>query len=71
MALSTILPKLLQYKVNVNKAAAVGIIGGADGPTAIFISTGYNKIATLISGLLSVVGIFYLLITKNKGNQNQ
>jgi Na+-transporting methylmalonyl-CoA/oxaloacetate decarboxylase beta subunit len=48
-----------------NSASSIGIIGSADGPTAIFISSSrYTNAITIIFGLLSVVGIIYLLITK-------
>lgn len=38
---------------NLNEAAAIGIIGGADGPTAIFIS---SKLANGLNGNLNLIG---------------
>jgi oxaloacetate decarboxylase beta subunit len=38
---------------NLNEAAAIGIIGGADGPTAIFLS---SKLANGLNGNLNLIG---------------
>lgn len=53
-----------RFQLDTNNASSVGIIGGADGPTAIFISSSpYSGVFTIILGALSVVGIIYLIIT--------
>lgn len=58
----------IQYRFQIsndNSASSIGIIGSADGPTAIFISgSRYSNSITIICALLSVLGITYLLITK-------
>lgn len=56
---------LYKYNISANKASSIGIIGGSDGPTAIFIngipSTNY---ITITFALLSVIGITYLIFIK-------
>lgn len=58
----------IQYRFQIstdNSASSIGIIGGADGPTAIFISGySYSGIFTIIFALLSVAGVIYLLATR-------
>lgn len=61
---------VLAYTLTRNEAASIGIIGGADGPTAIFVATnpapiGYTIIVSLILLVLGVVG-FYLLGHKKR-----
>lgn len=66
------LPKYISYKIrsqfgNPQSAAeAVGIIGGADGPTAIFIGSSFHftHTITIILGLFAIAGISYLFITR-------
>lgn len=43
----------------------VGIIGSADGPTAIFVS-GSNSMLLLVLGILVVVAVVFLLIRHKK-----
>lgn len=40
VAVSFLLPKYLSYKYHIDssKVGSIGVIGGADGPTAIFVS---------------------------------
>ena len=56
---------VLAYTLTRNEAASIGIIGGADGPTAIFVTTTMAPIAykVIIPLILLVIGIigFYLL----------
>jgi len=62
-----LLPMYLSYKfkVDTNKASSIGIIGGADGPTAIYLTSGLNPYLTMIIFmLLTIVGIIYLIIHK-------
>ena len=58
----------IQYRFQIdtdNSASSIGIIGGADGPTAIFISGHpYSGIFTIIFALLSFAGVIYLLVTR-------
>lgn len=52
------------------EAASIGIIGGADGPTAIFLTSSVPYIAsfmTILVGLLFVIGI--ILIFKQRKNK--
>lgn len=61
---------VLAYMLTRNEAASIGIIGGADGPTAIFVATnpapiGYTIIVPLILLVLGGVG-FYLLGHKKR-----
>ena len=68
-----LLPLYLSYKFNVNTrdASSIGIIGGADGPTAIFISGQFSfRLLTIIFALLTVLGIVYLVINKYSKNHN-
>ena len=47
------------------EASSIGIIGGADGPTAIYIAGRLSPhIFTGIFGFFSVVGMVYLFFTK-------
>lgn len=49
-------------------AASVGIIGGADGPTAIFVTTSHHGIpwyGFLILALIGIVGIFWCCKKQN------
>ncbi|NLL00828.1 MAG: sodium ion-translocating decarboxylase subunit beta [Clostridiales bacterium] len=53
-----------QIRIDKNSVSSIGIIGGSDGPTAIFISGNqYLGIIKYIFGLLSFIGIVYLVIT--------
>ena len=61
---------VLAYMLTRNEAASIGIIGGADGPTAIFVSTtvapAYSIIVPLILLILGMVGFFLLCHKKRK-----
>ena len=50
---------VLAYTLTRNEAASIGIIGGADGPTAIFVTTTMAPIAykVIIPLILLVIGI--------------
>jgi Na+-transporting methylmalonyl-CoA/oxaloacetate decarboxylase beta subunit len=54
-----------RFNTNLNKACSIGIIGGSDGPTSIFIAgiPSSNSI-TLIFALLSLIGFVYLIFMK-------
>ena len=47
-----------------NEAASIGIIGGADGPTAIFVTSGTNWVSIL--GVIAVAIFVAVLIYRNK-----
>lgn len=56
------LPGLLLMLFNkVNNAASVGIIGGADGPTAIFVTTATSTTSDLFTFLLLAMGVIGFL----------
>lgn len=57
----------MSYRFNIdsNEATSIGIIGGADGPTSIFIACIPSSISiTKIFALLSIIGFVYLIFTK-------
>lgn len=55
----------LRYKIDTSDASSIGIIGGADGPTTIYISSKTDTvIMPVVFALLSVVGIVILIATK-------
>ena len=47
-----------------NEAASFGVIGGADGPTAIFVTSGTNWLSIL--GVIVVAIFVVVLIYRNK-----
>ena len=51
-----------------NEAASVGIIGGADGPTAVFITSGANwlNIYSLIGLIVAIILIAFLIYRRKK-----
>lgn len=62
-----LLPLYLSSKFNTDltKANSIGIIGGADGPTAIYVSNSLSSpLISLILTLLSILGVVYLIYTK-------
>lgn len=64
-----ILRMYIQYKFNirVNSVNAFGIIGSADGPTAIFLSSNHSsRIITIIFTTLSALGLIYLILTRKR-----
>jgi len=62
-----LMPLCLSYKLHgkVDGASSIGIIGGADGPTAIYIASRLSPhVFTGIFGLFSIAGMVYLFFTK-------
>ena len=50
-----------------NEAASIGIIGGADGPTAIFVTSGTNWMGLCsVLGVIAVISLVVFLIYRNK-----
>lgn len=45
---------------------SIGVIGGADGPTAVFISSSVNRVFIAGATIVIVGGIIALLILKKK-----
>lgn len=68
MAVDKLLPLLVARKLT-QEAASIGIIGGADGPTAIFItsqpSSLWNWLVPLVILILGIVGFIRLGHCKN------
>lgn len=66
---SFILPLYFSYKFNrdIKNASSIGIIGGADGPTAIYLSGGgSSNLITVIFASLTFLGVVYLVIAKKR-----
>lgn len=64
---SFLIPMYLSYKfhIDTSKAGSIGIIGGADGPTAIYVTSQSSlHLGTVIFALLTVFGIIYLIVAK-------
>ncbi|WP_227018131.1 sodium ion-translocating decarboxylase subunit beta [Sinanaerobacter chloroacetimidivorans] len=55
----TFLGSILFFNFNAQEAAAIGIIGGADGPTAIFLTT---KLAPHLLGAIAVAAYSYMAL---------
>lgn len=50
-----------------NKAASVALIGGADGPTAIFVSSDINWLGLCVfAGIIVVIVLTVLVVRRNK-----
>lgn len=66
-----LLPLYLSYKLNkdLSDASAIGIIGGADGPTTIYLSGSVSPGITALFAVLTAIGIAYLIMAKRKGNK--
>ena len=62
-----LLPLYMSSKLIIEKGRSnsIGIIGGADGPTVIFLSGQFSSNFTIIVfALLSIAGIIYLIFNK-------
>lgn len=62
-----LMPMYLSYRLNkeVSSSSSIGIIGGADGPTTIYLaSQSSTYLFTVVFALLSIVGILYLFFAK-------
>lgn len=70
---SSLLPLYLSYKfkIDIRNAGSIGIIGGADGPTTIYVSgQSSSHLFTAIFALLTILGFIYLVVIKYKKNHN-
>lgn len=68
-------PVYLGYKfhIDISDASSIGIIGGADGPTSIYIAKrglGLYKYILKLPAVFSVIGIVYLSVTNRKRNDD-
>jgi Na+-transporting methylmalonyl-CoA/oxaloacetate decarboxylase beta subunit len=61
---SIIISGLFQSLSEASEASAIGVIGGADGPTAIFISGNYD-FNTIVSPLLLLLFVVEILLIFN------
>jgi len=73
--LGRLLPLYLSHKFNAGTgnvgSGSVGIIGGADGPTAVFVSGQSSfHLFTAIFALLTILGVIYLVVIRYKKNHN-
>lgn len=60
-----------RFNVNTTDAGSTGIIGGADGPTAIFVSGSIpSGWITAFFALPAVLGIIYLIFARYKKSYN-
>lgn len=62
-----LLPMCISYifRKEVREASSIGIIGGADGPTAIFLAKQTSShFITIIFSVLSIVGVLYLFFAR-------
>ncbi|MGI6550402.1 MAG: sodium ion-translocating decarboxylase subunit beta [Syntrophomonadales bacterium] len=67
LAFDYVIPKYLTYRFNLdaNTGSSIGVIGGADGPTAIFLTGSLSPgITTIVFALLSMAGIVYLVLSR-------
>ena len=59
-----------QCHIHTENASSIGIIGGADGPTAIFLSGRLSsRFFTVIFALFTILGILYLWVAKRQKNR--
>lgn len=63
-----IIGMLLALNNNTHEASSIGIIGGADGPTAVFLTSlvAVEKIGLIVLGLILVIGISVVIYKKRK-----
>ena len=65
-----VIPVYLSYKfhLNVGEASSIGIIGGADGPTSIYVASrnSHTYLITVIFTVLSVAGLYIKSILKKQ-----
>ncbi|MDF2545095.1 MAG: gcdB1 [Herbinix sp.] len=60
----------MKYNTDFSDASSIGIIGGADGPTTIYVANSKAPGFTALFALLSIVGIIYIIRTKRKNKNN-
>ncbi len=68
LAFNFLLSKYIEYKlsVDINEASSIGIIGGADGPTAIFLASPSYINLTAIFPVITIAGIVYLILNRKE-----
>ncbi|WMJ87177.1 sodium ion-translocating decarboxylase subunit beta [Anaerocolumna sp. MB42-C2] len=56
-----------KYDFDIGDASSIGIIGGADGPTAIYIASSQSGyFLAYLPAIISIIGIIYLIKTNKK-----
>jgi Na+-transporting methylmalonyl-CoA/oxaloacetate decarboxylase beta subunit len=56
-----------KFKINTANASSIGIIGGSDGPTAIFLTGTLDlKLTSAIFAVVSLIGVLYLIFIKRQ-----
>ncbi|NLZ82508.1 MAG: sodium ion-translocating decarboxylase subunit beta [Clostridiales bacterium] len=69
----SLLKLYFSYKFNtdIKDASAVGIIGGSDGPTAIFLgSKSTTHWVPIIFAILTSLGVVYLIVDRRRNKHN-
>lgn len=62
----------IKYKMDLNGASSIGIIGGADGPTSILLTGNpYIYYIRALFALISIVGISYIILSKRNNKINK
>ena len=63
-----IIGRIVALNKNTHEAASIGIIGGADGPTAIFLikTVAVERMDLIVYGLIVAIGISVLIYKKRK-----
>lgn len=72
--LTYILPLYLSHKFinDVTNSVSVGIIGGADGPTVVYLAkSSSTPWFTIVFAVLAILGVIYLLLAKNPENRRR
>ncbi len=77
-AASAIICTLVCFGININlhhKAETIGIIGGADGPTAVFITRNVGKdillpVISAIIGIALIISSYFMLRHKKSKEEN-
>lgn len=67
LAFDFVIPRYLSYRFNpdATSGGSIGIIGGADGPTTIFLTGNlWPGFTTIVFALLSTAGIIYLVLSR-------
>lgn len=63
LGFNLLIPIFISHRFNIDtdRAGSIGIIGGADGPTSVFIAgTAHSYAFISIFALLSILGLLYL-----------
>lgn len=71
MAIQYLVPLYVKYKYGIftKDASSVGIIGGSDGPTSIYLTNTEQQVSTPVFLILFILGLMYLFIMRRKSNK--